>query len=183
MNNEEEMLESILSSLQEVPKRLHGKRGRPALLTRAQVDEILLSSQPVDVLALQYGVSVSTILRAKNHGYITAEEDGAHSYFHRTRGRRMLDGSTLDEETRARIAADMSPAADVARTYGVSRSYVYNLRARYGTSSDIRRRGPLPREVIEEIHKSDLEDEKLAHLFNLSVAVVRAVRSMQDGEE
>lgn len=173
MDNEtDNILSEIAQSLQPP-----AKAGRPAKLTRSQVDSILLSEKPLDVLALEYGVSVSTILRAKQHGYVTKDEQGAHSYIKRARGRRIANGVELSEEMRKRIAADPASAATVAGAFGVTVSYVYNQRHKYKTT---RTGTPLPREVMERINTSHLDDAALAQLLALSEAIVKAVRRMKN---
>lgn len=184
MSEEDSILDDIMSSLQadsEAPK-LVGKRGRRASLTRAQVETIKLDTRPNDIIAMVYGVSPATVYRAKHHDYRTAEEDGAHSYVPSPRGRRLKSGRVLEKEERAAIAADLSPAKQVAHAYGVSVSYVYKIRHEHGTSNDRRRQLPLPREVIDAIKASELGDDELSALFDISVIVVRDIREASDEE-
>lgn len=184
MSEEDNILDDIMSSLQEATEapKLIGKRGRRASLTRAQVETIKLDTRPNDIIAMVYGVSPATVYRAKHHDYRTAEEDGAHSYMPTTRGRRLKSGHVLGDEERAAIAADLSPAKQVAHAYGVSVSYVYKIRHELGTSNDRRRQTPLPREVIDAIRASEVGDDELAQLFDLSPLVVKSIRSGYDQE-
>jgi len=91
-------------------------------------------------------------------------------------------GRVLEKEERAAIAADLSPAKQVAHAYGVSVSYVYKIRHEHGTSNDRRRQLPLPREVIDAIKASELGDDELSALFDISVIVVRDIREASDEE-
>jgi plasmid maintenance system antidote protein VapI len=174
-NEDDDILAEIAATLGN-ERLITSKLGRKAKLTRTQVDEILLSNDMAINLAVRFDVSVSTIVRARRHQYVTADEQGHHKYRKTRQGRKLATGDQLDDDTRAKIAADPSPALNVAKVYGVSRSYVYHLRTQYGTNDMTGRRGPLPPEAIQEIRKSELDDAELAQILDLSVAVVRAVR-------
>jgi len=170
---DEAYYDDILADMRKVREKRIVKRGRPARLSRDQVEYIRGDQRKNSALAEELGVSPATIARARTQGYVTADEDGAHSYSWNKHGR-------LTDDDKQTIAADPSPAAMVAKTYNVSQSYVYAIRREFGM--DRRRQSPLPPEVMNEIITSELPSERLASLLGVSIAVVEYVRD-RDGKE
>lgn len=171
-DEEAEFVDELLEGMRN-PKirRMHikdGRRGRVPLLSREQVDKIKDDHRPVDVLAQEYGVSASTIIRAKRHIYSTVEDNFAHSY-------NTLQGkNTIPKMKLEAIANATGQAKVVAREFGVSPAYVYLLRRQYGTQR--KRQSPLPPEVIDIIIASPRPVEELAKQYSLSVPVILMIR-------
>lgn len=159
-------MEELIAELNEGEKPI-GKKGRRAVLSRAQIENIQDDERPVAVIAKELDVSVSTIHRAKHHGYRTAAENGAHSY-------RLPHQKQMPEEQRVAIAKDPRPAKDVANEYNVTRSYVYMLRTKYNGPPP--EKGPLPEEVMNEILTSELDNEAVARRLSISPTIVRLIR-------
>lgn len=161
-------IEELINGLNEFEKPI-GKRGRPAKLSRAQVEHVQTHELSTRKMAKEMGVSPATIQRAREHGYRTAAENGAHSYVTRAPDRRRLH----PDELRA-IAEDTRPASKVAAEYNISRAYVYTLRTKFNGPPPPK--GLLPQEVIDYIVTSHMDNEALARRFDLSPTIVRLVR-------
>src|SRR6478735_7207490 len=151
MIDEEEFdpMAELLAEINEGEKPI-GKRGRRAVLSRDQVENIRGDERPLADIAEELGVSKSTVHRAKAHTYRTAAENGAHSY-------RLPHQRQMPAEQQREVAADPRPAAQVAAEYNITRAYVYMLRTKF--NGPPKPKGPLPDEVIEFIVNSDADNE------------------------
>jgi len=166
--------------MEEEPPLKRIKVGRPAILTRAQVEEIKDSVQPIDVLMLRYSVSRATICRARHAKYVTAEEKGAHSSSGVGRGRRLMsNGKRLDHEDKLKIAADPREAREVADAFGVSLAYVYKLRVLHGGRQH---NSMLPHEVMQHILTSKQSSDVLATKLHIPKLVIEAARRVYGKE-
>ncbi len=166
MTHDIDEMEELINLLNEGEKPI-GKRGRRAVLSRDQVDYIQSEPKSLRALAKELDVSPTTIQRAREHGYRTAAENGAHSYVPNTDRRRLHP-----DELRA-VAESNKPASEVAAEFNISRAYVYILRKKF---NGLKPRPPLPHEVIQDIITSELDNDALARRYSISSTIVRLVR-------
>jgi hypothetical protein len=156
------------------------KRGRQPLFTSAEVLEIQQAEGTLVDIAKRYRASRATIARIRSYAYEYSPVDvpdkaRTHPVDRKRQGRR------LDPDTLYKIAHDMRPQKIVAEAWGISKPYVANLRAKYGTAN-------APTAIVHPqiaavIISSDKSIGELADQFALPRLIVQRIRDNAKDKE